>query len=89
MDMEYFSKKKGDTGYQGPPLKAYLVYVKKIYQFLNSSIAVQRSHTNDQNHDLLGLWLPPGKWLTSWLLFVMFHCVLSLSHVVSFVRWGT
>ena len=28
----------------------------------------------------------PGKGLTSWLLFVMFNCVLSLSYVVSCVR---
>ena len=32
---------------------------------------------------------PPGKGLTSWLLFVMLNCVLSLSHVVSWVRCGT
>ena len=35
------------------------------------------------------LWAPAGKELTSWLLFVMFNCVLSLSHVVSWVRCGT
>ena len=35
------------------------------------------------------LWSPAGKGLTSWLLFVMFNCVLSLSHVVSLVRCGT
>ena len=29
-----------------------------------------------------------GKGLTSWLSFVMFNCVLSLSHVVSWVRCG-
>ena len=27
--------------------------------------------------------------LTSWLLFVMFYCVLSLYHVASWVRCGT
>ena len=32
---------------------------------------------------MAGLWSPDGKGLTSWLLFVMFNCVLSLSHVVS------
>ena len=32
---------------------------------------------------------PAGKGLVSWLLFVMFNCVLSLSHVVSWVRCGT
>ena len=30
-----------------------------------------------------------GKGLTSWLPFVMFSCVLSLSHVASWVRCGT
>ena len=35
------------------------------------------------------LWSPAGKWLTSWLEFVMFICVLSLSYVVSLVRCGT
>ena len=34
------------------------------------------------------LWSPAGKGLTSWLLFVMFNYVLSLSHVVSWVRCG-
>ena len=29
------------------------------------------------------LWSSAGKGLTSWLLIVMFNCVLSLSHVVS------
>ena len=35
------------------------------------------------------LWSPVGKRLTSWLLFVMFNCVMSLSHVVSWVRCST
>ena len=35
------------------------------------------------------LWSPAGKVLTSWLSFVMFNCVLSLSRVVSRVRCGT
>ena len=38
---------------------------------------------------IAALWSPAGKWLTSWLLFVMFNCVLSLSHVVYWVRCGT
>ena len=29
------------------------------------------------------LWSPAGKVLTSWLFFVMFNYILSLSHVVS------
>ena len=32
---------------------------------------------------IAALWSPAGKRLTSWLLFVMFNCVLSRSHVVS------
>ena len=32
------------------------------------------------------LWSPAGKGQTSWLLFVMFNCVLSLSHVVCLGR---
>ena len=41
---------------------------------------------------LLGLFIaalcsPSGKGLTSCHSFVMFYCVLSLSHVVSYVRW--
>ena len=38
---------------------------------------------------IAALWSPAGKGLTSWLLFVMFNCVLSLSHVVSWVKCGT
>ena len=38
---------------------------------------------------IAALWSPAGKGLTSWLLFVMLDCVLSLSHVVSWVRCGT
>ena len=35
------------------------------------------------------LWSPAGKELTSWLLLVMFIVFLLLSHVVSWVRFGT
>ena len=35
------------------------------------------------------VWSPAGKGLTSRFLFVMFNCVLPLSHVVSWVRCGT
>ena len=38
---------------------------------------------------IAALWSPAEKGMTSWLLFVMFNCVLSLSHVVSCVRCGT
>ena len=38
---------------------------------------------------IAALWSPAGKGLTSWLLFVMFNCVLSHSHVVCWVRCGT
>ena len=38
---------------------------------------------------IAALWSPAGKGLTSWLSFVMFNCVLSFSHVVSWVRCGT
>ena len=38
---------------------------------------------------IAAFWSPAGKGLTSWLLFVMFNCVLTLSHVVSWVRCGT
>ena len=34
-------------------------------------------------------WSPTGEGLTLWLLFVMFNCVLSLFHVVSWVRCVT
>ena len=34
-------------------------------------------------------WSPAGKELTSWVLFVMFNCVLSLSHVVSCAMCST
>ena len=37
---------------------------------------------------IAALWSPAGKGLTSWLSFAMFNCVLSLSHVVSWVRCG-
>ena len=32
---------------------------------------------------IAALWSPEGKGLTSWLLFVMFIVILSLSHLVS------
>ena len=35
------------------------------------------------------LWSFAWKGLTYWLSFVMLYCVLSLSHVVSWVRCGT
>ena len=35
---------------------------------------------------IAALCSPAGKGLTSWLLFVMFDCVLPLSNVVSWVR---
>ena len=38
---------------------------------------------------ITALWSPAGKWLTSWLLLVMFIVFLLLSHVVSWVRCGT
>ena len=37
---------------------------------------------------IAALWSPAGKGLTSWLLFVMFNCILSLSHVVCWVKCG-
>ena len=38
---------------------------------------------------IAALWSPAGNALTSWLSFVMSYCVLSRSHVVSWVRCGT
>ena len=38
---------------------------------------------------IAAVWSPAGKGLTSWLLFVMLIVVLSLSHVVTWVRCGT
>ena len=38
---------------------------------------------------IAALWSHAGKGLTSWLVFVMYNCVLSLSHVVSWVMCGT
>ena len=38
---------------------------------------------------IAALWSSAGKGLTSWLLFVMINCVLSLSHVVSWVKCDT
>ena len=35
---------------------------------------------------IAALWSSAEKGLTSWLSFVMFNCVLSLSHVESLVR---
>ena len=37
---------------------------------------------------IAALWSPAGKELASWLYFVMFNCVLSLSYVVSKVGCG-
>ena len=33
-------------------------------------------------HFIASLWSPEGKWLTVWLLFVMFIVILLLSHLV-------
>ena len=38
---------------------------------------------------IAALWSPAGKGLTSWLLSVMFNCVLSLSNVECRVSCGT
>ena len=38
---------------------------------------------------IAALWSPAGKGLAYLLLFVVFNCVLSISHVVSRVRCGT
>ena len=35
------------------------------------------------------LWPPAGKGLTPWLFLVLFIVFLLLSHVVSWVRYGT
>ena len=40
-------------------------------------------------HFIAALWSTAGKGLTSWVLFVMFNCVLSLDHVVSCVMCST
>ena len=37
---------------------------------------------------IAALWSPAGKGLSSLLSLVIFNCVLSLSHVVSWVRCG-
>ena len=38
---------------------------------------------------IAALWSTAGKGLTSWPLFVVFKCVLLISHVVAWVRCGT
>ena len=38
---------------------------------------------------IAALWSPEGKWLTSWLLFVMFIVMVLLSHLVSWEWCGT
>ena len=38
---------------------------------------------------IAALWSPEGKWLTSWLLFVMLIVILLLSHLVSLDMCGT
>ena len=38
---------------------------------------------------IAALWSPAGKGLTYWLSFVMFNCVLSLSHMLSMVGYGS
>ena len=38
---------------------------------------------------IVAMWSPAGKGLLSWLLFIMLIEFLSLSHVVSWVRYGT
>ena len=37
---------------------------------------------------IAALWSPEGKWLASWLLFVIFMVILLLSHLVSWDRCG-
>ena len=38
---------------------------------------------------IAALWSSAGKGLASWLLFVMFNCVLSISHVIYLAMCGT
>ena len=38
---------------------------------------------------IAALWSPDGKGLTSWLLLVMIIVFFVISHVVSWVRYGT
>ena len=38
---------------------------------------------------IAALWSLEGKWLTFWLLFVVFKVILLLSHLVSWDRCGT
>ena len=38
---------------------------------------------------IVALWSFEGKWLASWLLFVVFIVILLVSHLVSWDRCGT
>ena len=38
---------------------------------------------------MCALWSPAGKWLTSWLSFVLYNCEFVTLSLASWVRYGT
>ena len=69
------------------PIKpAHAILVRFAIEAVQSHQSLCYSYTQRRLRVCASL---PCCQLTSWLLFVMFNCLLSLSHVVSWVRCGT
>ena len=73
-----------------PSSKIFLLTVPKRFFFCGSFMLFMSCVCHAYASLVIAaLWSSTGKGLTSWLSFVMFNCVLSLSQVVSCVRCGT
>ena len=64
------------------PFQGGTSFVEKLWYFCLVRVMLSRLF-------IAALWSPAGKGLTSWLSFVVLNCVLLVSHVVSWVRYGT
>ena len=70
------------------PGPKWLLYVLKFEVWL-AGMRIWNNDGLNADTEAAVLWLPAGKRVTSLLSFVMLICILSLSHVVSWVRCGT
>ena len=72
-----------------PSSKIFLLTVPRRYFFCGSFVFLCLLFLMLSSLFIAALWSPAGKWLTSWLLLVMFIVFLLLSYVVSWVKCGT
>ena len=72
-----------------PPVNMFLLTVPRRSFFVDHLCYLCLVFVMLSRLFIAALWSPAGKGLTSWLLFVVLNCVLSFSHVVSWIRCGT